>query len=269
MTTILIVEDDPGFANDCVAALMRRGLDVKYAQGVDQARTQLLQGGVEIALIDLMLPPTYDHEGLDLLRYIKRAFPTVAAFLMTTRDSRVTELVASAMQEGARYFLDKNASGFDDRLERVLQEYYMERQSKVFLSHGHNELLKLKLKDFITTHLGRGVVVLSEQPSRGLTIVEKLERASNECFFAVILMTKDDEQADRSVRARQNVVHEIGFFQGKYGRKYVVLLAERGVETFSNISGIVRIEFDADHFEAIFESLRLEIEDAFASAGIP
>ena len=45
------------------------------------------------------------------------------------------------------------------------------------------------------------------------------------------------------IRARQNVVHEIGFFQGKYGRSRVVLLAEQGVEIFTNISGIVRIDF--------------------------
>jgi len=75
-------------------------------------------------------------------------------------------------------------------------------------------------------------------------------------------MTKDDVQEDAGVRARQNVVHEIGFFQGKYGRQNVVLLAERGVEIFSNISGILRIEFDADHFEAVFDQLRLEIDAA-------
>src|ERR1035437_2115799 len=98
--------------------------------------------------------------------------------------------------------------------------------------------------------------------SRGLTIVEKLERVSEECWFAVILMTKDDEQKDGGVRVRQNVVHEIGFFQGKYGRKNVVLLAERGVEVFSNISGIVRIDFEPNHFGEAFEDLRREIEAA-------
>jgi predicted nucleotide-binding protein len=134
------------------------------------------------------------------------------------------------------------------------------------LSHGHNELLKLKLKDFLQTKLKQTPVILAEQPNRGLTIVEKLERASEECWFAIILMTKDDEQQGGGVRARQNVVHEIGFFQGKYGRKNVILLAERGVEVFSNISGIVRIEFDANHFGEAFEGVRKEIEAALPSA---
>jgi predicted nucleotide-binding protein len=120
----------------------------------------------------------------------------------------------------------------------------------------------LKLKNFLANRVDGSPLVLSEQPRRGLTVVEQLENLSERCWFAIVLMTKDDVQEDAGVRARQNVVHEIGFFQGKYGRQNVVLLAERGVEIFSNISGILRIEFDADHFEAVFDQLRLEIDAA-------
>ena len=95
-----------------------------------------------------------------------------------------------------------------------------------------------------------------------ITIVEKLERVSQLCTFAVIVMTRDDEIKDGGLRARQNVVHELGFFQGKFGRRNVVLLVEGGVELFSNISGIVYIGFDRANIEGAFESLRLEIEDA-------
>jgi hypothetical protein len=47
-----------------------------------------------------------------------------------------------------------------------------------------------------------------------------------------------------------------------------VLLAERGVEVFTNISGIVRIEFDPTSFETVFEPLRVEIEEALSSLSI-
>ncbi len=139
----------------------------------------------------------------------------------------------------------------------------MEKKNNIFISHGHNELLKLKLKDFIQNHLHKSPVILSEVPSHGQTIVEKLERVSEMCNYAIILLTKDDEQKKGGLRARQNVIHEIGFFQGKYGRKNVVVLAERGVELFSNISGIVRIEFDLYSFESIYEPLRIEFQAAF------
>jgi predicted nucleotide-binding protein len=141
-----------------------------------------------------------------------------------------------------------------------MEEILRKRRANVFLSHGHNELLKLKLKDFLNSKLGRMPIILAEQSSRGLTVVEKLERVSAICCFAVVLMTKDDQQVDGGVRARQNVIHEIGFFQGKYGRKNVVLLAERGIELFTNISGIIRIEFEAEHFEECYEPLRNELD---------
>ena len=131
---------------------------------------------------------------------------------------------------------------------------------KVFISHGQNELLKLKLKDFLQNKLQRDTVILSELPNHGLTVVEKLEKASRSCNRAIVLLTKDDETKDGGMRARQNVIHEVGFFQGKYGRNMVILLCEKGVDLFSNISGILRIEFEAEHFEEVYDSLRIEFE---------
>ncbi len=159
---------------------------------------------------------------------------------MITKKNRgrgVVEISAEAMKLGANYFLDKNLTTFFPKLEVKMVEILRTKRANVFLSHGHNELLKLKLKDFLRAKLGKMPIILSEEPSRGLTVVEKLERVSEICCFAVILITRDDQQNNGGLRARQNVIHEIGFFQGKYGRKNVVLLAERGVELFTNISG--------------------------------
>src|ERR1700761_5843753 len=36
-------------------------------------------------------------------------------------------------------------------------------------------------------------------------------------------------------RVRENVMHEIGFFQGSYGRTFVVLLHEEGVNVPTNL----------------------------------
>jgi DNA-binding NarL/FixJ family response regulator len=254
-----VVDDDSQFGQKCCQRLFDQGFDAKYCSNSEQARTFLSGARVDIILIDLMLPPTYTSEGLDLLKLVRSRYPGTAALMITQKESAVTETVAEAMLAGAEYFLDKHSPVLFDKLQMLTREI-MNKQ--IFLSHGHNELLKLKLKDFLQNSLGQKPVILADQPSRGLTIVEKLERVSEECWFAVILMTKDDEQNDGGVRARQNVVHEIGFFQGKYGRKNVVLLAEHGVEVFSNISGIVRIEFEPNHFSEAFEDLRREIEAA-------
>jgi Predicted nucleotide-binding protein containing TIR -like domain len=46
------------------------------------------------------------------------------------------------------------------------------------------------------------------------------------------------------VRARQNVVFELGFFVGKLGRERVTVLYESGVERPSDIDGLAYIALD-------------------------
>jgi len=61
--------------------------------------------------------------------------------------------------------------------------------------------------------------------------------------FALLVMTGEDETAEGGFRARQNVVHEAGLFQGKLGFERAIVLLEEGVEEFSNIHGITQIRF--------------------------
>ena len=61
--------------------------------------------------------------------------------------------------------------------------------AKIFISHGHDELVKHKLKDFVRDRLHMEAVVLAEQPDLGLTIVEKLEHYGRACQFCLILLT--------------------------------------------------------------------------------
>ena len=258
---VLFVDDDHLFSEKCIALLVREGQTVVYCENAEDAKFRFLESKYDIAVIDLMLPPSCSVEGLSLLQEIKRHSPTTACLMITAKQTKTTEAVAEAMKAGAKYFLDKESEVFFPKLRTYLKEIIMESKNKIFLSHGHNELIKFKIKDFIRERLKREVIVLADEPSRGLTtVVEKLEQLSETCNFAVILMTKDDEQRDGGLRARQNVVHELGFFQGKYGRKNVVLIAEKGVELPSNISGILRLDFETDHFEEVLDSLRMEIE---------
>jgi predicted nucleotide-binding protein len=260
MIRVMVVEDDIIFAQRLVELLLKNGLSVEHCASVEAAKALLIDTPIDVAIIDLMLPPTFGTEGIGLLEFLRRSAPKLNVIMMTSMQTKTTEYVAAAMKSGAHFFIDKQSPDFNTKVLLNIKELLAMMRDNVFISHGHNELLKLKLKDFVQSRLHRQAVILSEQPSRGLTIVEKLERASEKCKSAIILLTKDDEQIDGGSRARQNVIHEVGFFQGKYGRKNVVLICERGVELFSNISGIIRIEFEANNFEAIFESLRLEME---------
>ena len=78
----------------------------------------------------------------------------------------------------------------------------------------------------------------------GHTIRDILQSMLERSSFALLVLTKEDETADCQMRARQNVVHETGLFQGKLGFSRAIVLLEKGTEDFSNIRGIEQVRFN-------------------------
>ncbi len=119
---------------------------------------------------------------------------------------------------------------------------------RVFIVHGHDDLTKTKTARFIEK-LGFEAVILHEQASKGMTIIEKIE-ANTDVGFAIVLYTPDDRgnaaepasKGELSPRARQNVVFEHGYLIAKLSRARVVPLVSGGVELPSDISGIVYVD---------------------------
>ena len=70
--------------------------------------------------------------------------------------------------------------------------------------------------------------------------------------MAFLIMTGEDEQADGSLRARENVIHEVGLFQGRLGFKRAIILLEKGCQEFSNIHGLGQIRFSKENIEESF-----------------
>lgn len=120
-------------------------------------------------------------------------------------------------------------------------------KEKVFIVHGHDQLLKSEVARLIEK-LGFEAVILHEQPDESDTIIEKLEKYSD-VKFAVILytgcdfgMTKDNKIVKN--RPRPNVIFENGYFYGKLGRNRVNVLVKGDVEKPGDLSGIVYTEID-------------------------
>ncbi|MDE0682600.1 MAG: nucleotide-binding protein [Candidatus Poribacteria bacterium] len=123
----------------------------------------------------------------------------------------------------------------------------------MFTVHGHDEAAKHAVARFIE-RLDLEAIILDEQSSEGLTIIEKFEKHAKGADFAIVLMTPDDVGApiekkdDLKLRARQNVIFELGYFFHALGRKRVCALYKEGVELPSDIYGVVYVlmdEFDA------------------------
>lgn len=75
-----------------------------------------------------------------------------------------------------------------------------------------------------------------------------------------LVMTAEDEQADGSIRARENVVHEIGLLQGRVGFGRAIVVLEDGCEEFSNISGLGQIRFPKGNIAACLDEVRRVLE---------
>ena len=125
----------------------------------------------------------------------------------------------------------------------------------VFIGHGRSKLWA-RLKVFLQDDLGLAAVTYESESRAGESIVPTLEKMLDQATFAVLVLTAEDETADGSRRARQNVVHEAGLFQGKLGFKKGILLVQEGLEEFSNVAGLQHIPFTGDRIEQAFYELQ-------------
>jgi hypothetical protein len=119
---------------------------------------------------------------------------------------------------------------------------------KVFIVHGHDDAAREAVARFLEK-IDLEPVILHERPNKGRTIITKFQQEAADVVFAVVLMTPDDqvskEGAAPTLRARQNVVFELGFFIGALGPERVAALVKGDVERPSDFEGVVYIPFDA------------------------
>ena len=138
----------------------------------------------------------------------------------------------------------------------------------IFIVHGHNDTIKLELKNYLQNILDLPEpIILHEKPNTGRTIIEKFEDYALVSNLAFILLTPEDkivscnELESKKRRARQNVIFEMGFFLGTLGRETgrVILLYIEPLDIPSDISGVVYIDI-SNGIEAAGEQIRRELK---------
>lgn len=125
--------------------------------------------------------------------------------------------------------------------------------NKIFLVHGQDEEAKAVVARFIQS-CGLDPIILHDQANGGRTIIEKFEREAD-VGFAIILLTPDDVGGPHNgvelasdelrLRARQNVILELGYFTGRLGRERVAAIKKGDIELPSDVSGVVWTSMDA------------------------
>lgn len=143
--------------------------------------------------------------------------------------------------------------------------------AKIFLVHGHDHAVRDKVNLFLK---GKGfeVVVMEDEAWAGSTIPEKFEKTALTCDYVIVVATPDDLLTYRKTgklvaRLRQNVVLEIGYFWGLFGRKDRLSLLLRQDDTLelpSDLAGLGYIPITSDLGET-----KLRLLQELTAAGLP
>lgn len=133
------------------------------------------------------------------------------------------------------------------------------KASSVFLGHGRNALWA-KVQMFLEKELGLPVEVWEAESREGKHTIEVLRQLMQRSGFAVLILTGEDITAEGEHRARQNVIHEIGLFQGRLGFEKVALLEQEGIEGWTNLLGLQTIRFHGEDVESTFYRLQKMLE---------
>jgi predicted nucleotide-binding protein len=121
----------------------------------------------------------------------------------------------------------------------------------IFIGHGRSQQWR-DLKDHLHDKHGYQVEAYEIGARAGHAIRDILEDMLTKSSFALLVMTAEDEASDGTLRARQNVIHEIGLFQGRLGFSRSIVLLEEETEEFSNIQGIDQIRFSKNNIKETF-----------------
>ena len=161
-----------------------------------------------------------------------------------------------------------------EKIEELLSSRGEYRHSKasdnrnVFVVYGHDTNSRNEL-EVILRRWNLNPLILEKLPSKGQTIIEKLEENIEKASFAMVLLTPDDEGKVAGVesglmgRARQNVILEMGMLLAKLGRKRVAILHKKTTELElpSDVNGLMYISFDKSVGEGT-QQLAKDVQEA-------
>jgi DNA-binding NtrC family response regulator len=131
----LIVEDDRNSLEGYAELVRDDGFEVHTAKTLGDARRQLQQRAIDVALLDLQLP---DGSGLDLLPELKKN-PDVEVVMITAHGT--IDSAVQALKEGATDYLTKPIDVH--RLGRILEKAVTTRELKRQVGDLREELRRL------------------------------------------------------------------------------------------------------------------------------
>lgn len=163
-----------------------------------------------------------------------------------------------------RYVGTRGHGGFADIAHRFIRSRDEQRRGTVrppgvFVAHG-GDLQWRAIKSFIEDECRLRVYTFESGIWGSTQVTEALNEYLDKCSFAVCVLTAEDLSADGRRWARQNVVHEVGLFQGRYGFDRVMLLAEEGCDFVPDTAEPFTVTFPRNGIESTFWRLNKMIK---------
>jgi len=125
----------------------------------------------------------------------------------------------------------------------------------VFIGHGRSPVWR-ELQAYLEKELGLKTEEFNSESVAGVSTQTRLNEMLKSSAMAFLVMTGEDVGADGSQRARENVIHETGLFQGSLGWTRAIVLLEAGCSEFSNLHGINHIQFEKGAIKGAFVDVR-------------
>lgn len=253
--------------------LRKEAAKVRRAVRDVQADAQSILATVELDSYLLSIQKTVDQLSMPVESELRRAFPARFRSLMTRDASAELKIEVAPHQELAHIVAEirsptEAALTLQTALRRAAT--HMDRiaaqpgsiapaGSKVFIGHGGSHDWRI-LKDFIVDRAGLDYDEFNRVAVAGISTTSRLSEMLENASIAFLVLSAEDERADGTVAARQNVIHEVGLFQGRLGWDRAIVVLEEGCEEFSNIAGLGQVRYPAGNIQAKFEEVRQILE---------
>jgi len=152
---------------------------------------------------------------------------------------------------------------FEEKYESSIVNSEAEAQSPViFIGHGGNTAWR-DLKDHLSDKHDYKIESYETGARAGHTIRDILDEMASKSSFAILVMTGEDEDKDGNLKARPNVIHEVGLFQGRLGFSRAIVLLEHGTEEFSNLYGVQQLRFSKGNIKEVFGDVLATLKREF------
>jgi len=199
-----------------------------------------------------------------------RKSPTAASFALD--DDRAHGLVVHfynrltevTVKGSSRSQIEEVMHIFDaaQDISRLPTDPKAQSKIKIFLGHGASPLWR-DLRDHLRDKHDYTIEAYEVGARAGHTIRDILDGMLRRSSMAFLVLTGENPDSTGKMHARENVIHELGLFQGHLGFSRAIALVEEGTEEFSNIHGIQQLRFSKGKIAEIYGDVIATIKREF------